>query len=214
MPRRARRPYGHFGDVGFGLKQMRLTQPGSLEVMRDLIARDSIKPLVRTTAHQILGAAGLTAASGGARDDDAELHAIYDAVKHGDPNVPALRTGFMYVNDPRASDYFTSADDSLKACLKGACAGDCDDASILIAALLASIGWRVGVRGWGPPGEDAMIHVYPVVAYPKRALAAGSAGFGDGGYSRAVGLDTTVDEAYVGWEPPKSPNNCITAWIE
>jgi hypothetical protein len=210
-----RRQLGHFGyarEVAhtLGFKNLRLTQPESLEKMAELIQRGSIDPLVRTTAHQILQSAGLTAASGGARDDDAELHAIYDAVKNGDPNVPALRTGFMYVNDPRYADYFTSAPDSLRACLKGACAGDCDDHGILIGSLLASIGWRVGVRGWGPPGEAAMIHVYPVVAYPKRAQTGLN---GSEGYARSVGLDSTVDEAYVGWEPPKS-DQVVTVWIE
>ena len=212
MPLRRRNAvYAAFGDVGFGLKHMRLTQPGSLQKMAQMVQEDSIKPLVRTTAHQILNSAGLTAANGSARDDDAELHAIYDAVKDGDPGVAALKHGFLYVNDPRYADYFTSADDSLKACLKGACAGDCDDATILIGALLASIGWRVGMRGWGPPGEQAMIHVYPVVAYPKRAQVGNMKGFG-GGYLRGVGLDPTVDEAYVGWEPPRS-DNTETAWI-
>ena len=207
------RRYGHFGyapDVArvaasVGIKHVRLTQPGSLVKMKELVQRGSVDPLVRTTAHQILNAAGLTAASGGARDDDAELHAIYDAVKHGSPGVAALRNGFMYVNDPRAADYFTSAPDSLRACLKGACAGDCDDHCILLGALLASIGWRVGMRGWGPPGGKAMIHVYCVVAYPKRV--------GEDGYERGVGMDTTVDEAYPGWEPPKS-DVVVTEWID
>jgi hypothetical protein len=201
---------GGFGDVG--ARSLRLTQPGSLEKMAELVRKGSIDPLVRTTTHQVLQSAGLTAATGGARDDDAELHAIYDAVKNGDPNVPALRSGFMYVNDPRAADYFTSAPDSLRACLKGACAGDCDDHTILTGAMLGSIGWRVGMRGWGPPGESAMIHVYPVVAYPKRAQV-GTNGFGDGSYSRAVGLDSTVDTAYVGWEPPRS-DQVTTVWIK
>lgn len=210
MPQRRRKLLSSFGDVDFGLKQVRLTQPDSLRQMAALVQKGSIDPLVRTTTQQVLQSAGLTAASGGARDDDAELHAIYEAVKHGDPNVPALRNGFMYVNDPRYADYFTSAPDSLKACLKGACSGDCDDHTILIASMLGSIGWRVGMRGWGPPGGDAMIHVYPVAAYPKRAQGGVD---GMSGYARAVGMDTTVDEAYPGWEPPET-DMTQTAWIE
>lgn len=175
--------------------------------MAQMVQRGSVDPLVRTTAIQIIRAAGCTD-----RDDDCELHAIYDAVKNGSAGVPALKDGFMYVNDPRYADYFTAAGDSLRACLKGSCGGDCDDASILIGSLLASIGWRVGMRGWGVPDSDGMVHVYPVAAYPKRGNPQAANGLGDF-YSRGVGLDATVPEAYVGWEPPQT-NMTLTAWVE
>lgn len=170
--------------------------------------RGSIDPLVRTTTLQVLQAYGVEA-----RDDDGELHAIYEAVKVGHPNVPALKNGFPYRNDPRYADYFTAPADSLRACLKGAPGGDCDDATLLIGAMLGSIGWRVGMRGWGEDNAPGMIHVYPVAAYPKRAVPAGTAGFGQAVYTRTVGLDATVPEAYVGWEPPRS-SNVLTAWGE
>ena len=177
--------------------------------MADMVQKGSIDPLVRTVTIQVIRAAGC-----GDRDDDCELNAVYDAVKHGSPSVPALANGFLYVNDPRYADYFTAAPDSLKACLKGACGGDCDDASILIGSMLASVGWRVGMRGWGPPDGEGMIHVYPVVAYPKRGNPEAANGLsGVPMYSRAVALDVTVHEAYVGWEPPETPNT-LSAWIE
>lgn len=209
MPR-----YGRFNDAEPdsqpGVTSTKLTQPDSLKKMADLVQRGSVDPLVRTTAIQIVRAAGC-----GDRDDDCELHAIYEAMKHGNPGVPALKTGFLYINDPRYADYFTAAPDSLRACLKGACGGDCDDFSVLIGALLASIGWRCGMRGWGQPESTGMIHVYPVVAYPKRGVLTQDAVSGGSyaSYTRAVGLDATVPEAYVGWEPP-STDVTQTAWIE
>lgn len=201
----------HFADSSpSGIVSTKLTQPGSLEKMAELVQKGSIDPLVRTTTIQIVQAYGCDVQG---RDDECELHAIYDAVKNGNPNVPALKSGFMYMNDPRYADYFTSAPDSLNACLRGACGGDCDDASILIGSMLASVGWRVGMRGWGPPGGDGMIHVYPVAAFPKRGNPQAMSGLGGAFYTRGVGLDVTVPEAYVGWEPPES-DMTLSAWIE
>lgn len=170
------------------------TQGDSLKVLAELTQRATVDPLVRGTAIKIVREAG-------SRDDDGELQAIYDAVKNGDPEIPALKRGFKYIADPRFADYFTSPVDSLKACAKGACAGDCDDHAALIGALAGSLGWKVGLRAWGPQGGPGFTHVYCVVAYPKRAP-----------FESSVGMDTTVPNAKVGWEPPRG--DVLTAWLE
>lgn len=153
--------------------------------LRDLTQKSIIDPLVRRTAMQIIQGCE-------ARDDKCELEAIFNAVKYGDPNVPLLKTGLKYVADPNWYDYFVAPNRMLSECGKGACAGDCDDHASLICALAGSIGFKVGLRAWGKANEDDYVHVYAVAALPKRPP-----------YTLVVGLDTTVPESYVGWEPPK-----------
>lgn len=169
------------------------TQEASLRALAELTARSVLKPFVRNTALRIRSECAN-------RDDMCELKAIFDALKHGNANVPPFVNGFAYVADPRLADYFTAPEDSIKNCLRGACGGDCDDHTALVAALAAAIGFKVGLRAWGRD-KRGFSHVYPVVAYPKRPP-----------FQRILGLDTTVDYSKVGWEPPKG--NVLTAWLE
>jgi hypothetical protein len=138
------------------------------------------------------------------RDWKAELQAIYDAVKYGTVDVAGLERGMRYVSDPivatpkYAADYFTSPKRMLAQCADGACAGDCDEHSALVAGLAAAIGFRAGLRAWGRARGD-YDHVYAVVMVPKDHPV------------EWWGLDTTVPEADVGWEPPYG--YCLTATI-
>ena len=168
-----------------------VNQEAALKALASLAQKATIDPLVRGTAIKIVSKCE-------SRDDNCELHAIYNAVRNGDPDVAPLRNGFKYIADPRYSDYFMSPIDTLKACLKGVCGSDCDDHAALIVALAGSLGWQAGLRAWGP--KDELIHVYAVVCYPKRPP-----------YQRAVGMDTTED-VKPGWEPPQG--RVITAWID
>lgn len=168
------------------------SQRFSLEKLGELAQRSTVHPLVRETAMRIV-------AECPARDDMCELQAIYDAVKHGTPAVKALRNGVRYVADPRWADYFTAPYRLLKQCASGVCSGDCDDAASLIAALAGAIGFKVGLRVWGET-HDEYVHVYAVVGVPKRAP------------TQVLGMDTTVESADVGWEPPKGA--VLTAWFE
>lgn len=140
------------------------------------------------------------------RDDMCELQAIYDAVKHGTPDVDGLEDGLRYVADPRWADFFSAPNRTLAACADGSCGGDCDDHAGLIAALAGSIGFKVGLRAWGESKTGILTpaeytHVYAVVALPKR-----------GPFTKVVGMDTTVPQADVGWEPPGG--TVLTAWLE
>lgn len=153
-------------------------------------------PVVWETARQIT-------ADCDARDEQCEIQAVYDAVKYGNANAPALANGLRYVSDSQIFDTFVSPSRMLDMCTRGACAGDCDDHSAMVAALLMSIGYQTGLKVWGPGTDpDAPFsHVYPLVAYPKRNPK---------GY---LALDTTVDSADVGWEP-KGAGHHYTKWIK
>lgn len=94
------------------------TQKESLRLLGELAQRATIHPLVRNTAVKIVRGCA-------SRQDRCELQAIYDAVKHGDPDVQPLRTGLKYIRDPRFADYFESPVDALNQCLRGACGSDC-----------------------------------------------------------------------------------------
>lgn len=126
------------------------------------------------------------------RDDACELEAIFRAVKFGDKRVPLLSKGLKYIADPAWYDYFTAPSRILSECEKGACGGDCDDHASLICALGGAIGFRMGLRAWGPANQSEYVHVYAVAAFPKRPP-----------HTQFLGMDTTVAESHVGWEPPK-----------
>lgn len=179
--------------------------------LAQLASRDSIDPRVINVARR------LTAECAN-RDDTCELTAIYEAVKSGSGTVPELRRGVRYLADPRRMDFFTSPRRILEQCATGACAEDCDGHAALIAALVAAAGFKAGLRAYGPPGSfhgqgdpaDVAVHVYAVACVPKRGrqLPDGKAGWTN---EDVVGLDTTVAEAYVGWQPP--PGQVVTAWL-
>ena len=174
-------------------------QRTALKKILAAIEKGSYDPDVRRVALQIVGDCP-------ARDDLCELEAIYEAVKHGTDRVPFLKRGVKYVADPRAADFFTGAKRLLSECAKtGACAGDCDDHTILVGSLAAALGFKVGARAWGPDrGRDVYVHVYPIVAVPKKGPWPES-------YT-GHGMDTTVKQASVGWEPPR--RRVLTAWLD
>ncbi len=124
------------------------------------------------------------------RDDEGEVRAIFEAVKHGTEQVEGLKKGLKYMSDPRWADFFTAPSRMLQQCANGHCAGDCDDHAALLCALLGSLGFICGLRAWGKQ-KGEFTHVYAVVAMPKI------------GPSEFIGLDTTVEESEPGWEPPK-----------
>jgi len=168
--------------------------------MHGILQRAAIHPDVVTIAKQITQDCP-------SRDDRCELLAIFDAVRDGDPRVAPLRNGVRYVRDPRFADYFTSPVDLLRQCMNGACAEDCDGHAMLVAALCAALGWKVGLRAYGET-EDGFSHVYAVVAFPKLPVKSGSHLV----WEQVLGLDTTVPRSKVGWEPPRGA--VLTAWVE
>lgn len=67
-------------------------------------------------------------------------------------------------------------------------AGDCDDHATLLSALLGSIGYKTEFKTVAVRGGRDFIHVYCQVLDRKTG--------------RWIALDTTVAQAYPGWQPP------------
>ena len=153
-----------------------------------LVTRKAIgSPTVVTTARKIVNDCA-------SRADECELKAIYNAVKRGTKAVKALERGVRYQSDPLPVDFFQGPLRTLKSCAQGACAEDCDGHAALVAALVGALGFRVGVRAWGPAKSPDYEHVYAVVGFPKEDPPDDPREW--------LGLDTTVPEASVGWDPP------------
>jgi transglutaminase-like putative cysteine protease len=66
-------------------------------------------------------------------------------------------------------------------------AGDCDDQSMLMAAMLASLGYQTRFRTVALAGEQEFSHVYAEVR--------------DKQTGQWIPVDTTVRRSYPGWEP-------------
>lgn len=176
------------------------SQENALRILADLAQGASVDPLVRNTAVRIVTPVLVAGAARTPTTDKRELDAVFDTVKYGNPDIAPFVSGLRYVADSRFADYFESPIDVINNCVRGACASDCDGHAALIAALLGSIGWKVGLRAYGVPGRG-FSHVYAVVAFPKKPPC-----------TKVLGLDTTVPESSVGWEPPKG--DVLTAWLE
>lgn len=170
-----------------------------------ITAQDALTELVMTTAKTISAQSGCQA-----RDGLCELRAIFDAVKDGDARVPGLERGLKYQNDPQTMDYFVRPRKMLELCQKGACAEDCDSHASLVCALCIALGFRAGLRAYGPKGTQSYTHVYAVALLPKFA-ADDVTGRRNPEPDTIYGLDTTVSQSRVGWQPP--PGHVLTAWI-
>jgi hypothetical protein len=168
------------------------SQEAALRHLAELAQRNVLHPLVRETAVRIVESCH-------DRDDDCELEAIFNAVKSGMEGIPGLENGVKYMADPRWADQFTAPSRLIEQCKRGVCAGDCDDMAGLIVALAGSLGYSVGLRVWGKT-KKSFTHVYAVAGLPKRSPR------------KVVGLDATVPESHVGWEPPGG--EVLTAWLE
>jgi hypothetical protein len=171
------------------------TQAEALVKLAELVQHGAVEPYVRAVALRLTNHLEN-------KDEYGELEAIFNAVKFGDNRVPGLERGVRYIADTRWADHFTAPKRLLQMCKDGMCAEDCDGHAALIAALLGSIGFMTGVRAWGPPNAPDYQHVYAVAIYPKLG----------GPGAKVIGLDTTVEESKVGWEPP--PGRVLTAWLD
>lgn len=174
------------------------TQRAALVKAVQLAAKGSIDPKVRATALIITSDCRKN-------DGDEMLQAIYEAVKDGNPEVRGLEKGVKYVRDPLLIDFFTAPGRLLSECEEDPrkCAEDCDSHAILVAALCSSVGLRAGLRAFKPEGKKFYTHVY--------AVASPDVNSGEK-MPKLLGMDTTMDRAYVGWEP--RPGKTMTVLLE
>ena len=172
--------------MSFALAEIK-DQYEALGVLVGLVQEAIDSPLVVSAARKIVQACP-------ARDDECELSAIYEAVKNGTPLIPGLKKGLRYVADPIETDFFSGAKKLLEQCAVGVCSGDCDEHAVLVAALTGAIGFPVGLRVWGPTNGSDFEHIYAVAGPSKEESSEDPREW--------LGMDTTVDEAFVGWDPP------------
>lgn len=187
----------------------RIFQKNVLSTMAGYVKKAILSERVYTVARQMTSGCD-------SKDDMCELQAIFDSVKYGNENVRTksgrsyMEKGLRYVADPTIGDFHVVPEKMLAQCEMGACAEDCDSHAMLIAALCGSIGFRVGLRGYGPSVKGPLTHVYAVVLAPK-AVRVDDLGNPVQGADQLIGMDSTVKQSSLGWEPP--PGAVITAWI-
>ena len=184
-------------------------QDAALVKLAELIRQGQENPRVVALARKIANDCP-------SRDDVCELQSIYDAVKHGDPMTVELAKGLKYRSDPKSIDFFSSAPRLLSMCEHGACGADCDEHTVLVGSLAGALGFTVGARAYGKETEQnaPYVHVYAVALVPKTAVPKalnGRAALGSASTGREFGLDTTVEKADLGWQPP--PGHYRTAWV-
>lgn len=161
------------------------------------MAQDSVHPLIVRAAKRITSDCP-------ARDDECELEAIFNAVKTGDSRVEGLDKGVRYVADNFYIDYFTGPKTLLEECAQGACAEDCESQAALCVALAMAVGFRGGLRAWGPAGAKVYNHVFGYVLIPKEA---------EDDSVHEYGLDPSADvgDGGPGWQP--EPGFALTAEV-
>jgi Transglutaminase-like superfamily len=110
------------------------------------------------------------------RDDMCEISRIWDFV------VLNVR----YVYDPKTIDTFCTVKETLR--VNG---GDCDDSTVVFAALLESLGFTVKARVISTLEDpENPVHIYPMVAISKDNPR------------KWIPLDCTVNGVRMGWEYP------------
>lgn len=111
--------------------------------LRQLIEFGKRDPRIRSTAVSILKSSDVPP-----YDRWAEVRALHGWVQK---NV-------RYVQDPYQIEYVQTPDVMLSTL-----AGDCDDYTVLLGALLESVGYPIDIKIVGRDGRRAFHHVYPVV---------------------------------------------------
>ena len=110
----------------------------------------------------------------GIQAEDAQVSRVFSYVQNN----------IEFRDDPVDYDQYQSAGRTANSG-----ASDCDDHTIYVCALLASIGFRTGAKVISPDG--VAWHIYGTVeVHPKQAPTA------------IFTLDTTEADSFPGWEPP------------
>lgn len=165
MRRRVKIPFA-FLFMDYEIKQIPFGDAGTDATVREMekMIRDGVKdPLIRETAIGIVR--GLPG-----KDYLGEIFRIYNWVKQ---NV-------RFTRDPVSLELLQSAARSLKGKV-----GDCDDYTVLLSALLQSLGHATRIKTIATRASEYH-HVYPEVRVGEQWIP----------------LDATQKQASPGWEPP------------
>lgn len=146
-------------------------------------AKQLVKKSLRESAQTVRKRAETILANTRERDERGEVETIFQWVK----------SRFHYFHDPTGLEYFKSpeyADKEIDTSGNGTFNGDCDDASIYLAALLMSVGYRVEFVTITPQNEptNEFKHIYVRVFFPST--------------NQWAALDATAKGQPLGWEPP------------
>lgn len=189
-----------------------------LRTMFRMVKKSIRSPLTRTLAVQMIREAGVPGQNQvpwpKIEIDKAEISAIYDAVKRHGRYTGDIRGLDTYQTLPRslalgwspspilaalvpalrAQTRQVLAQDLVAAFGSGAAEFifDCDDGTIILDGLLASIGYRVGGKCYSANNGRTFEHVVAVTEIPRYAA----------GPKYIVPLDVTEYDAYPGSEPP------------
>lgn len=147
-----------------------------IDIIAKLVWEGSKSPRIRQLANQILNSYGVFGSMGDTSSEWQELRAIFDWVKNN----------IAYRGDVSCIDSYHTAERIVE--LRG---GDCDDMTILLDSLLASVGWKVGARIVSSRQDRPYHHIYSIVIFPKNA---------DINNGRIIPLDATVKSFNVGDE--------------
>lgn len=124
------------------------------------------------------------------------LETVRGTSQHGDQSeLEELKRVFFFVKnnieyrqDPHKYDLYATASRTIQTG-----AGDCDDHTILVNALIGNLGYIPGAKVVS--ADNANWHIYAVTCvFPRHNPEAPT--------SRNVALDTTQTPSTLGWEPP------------
>jgi len=145
------------------------TDQERVDYLANLVEEGSEDPVIREFTVKLLRASGCKS-----YDYECEVKTIFGWV----------RDNIRYVRHVLCRDAYTTARRVLE--LRS---GDCDNSSVLLNSMLASVGFPVGFRLVSSRPDRPFHHIYSLVGLPPSRP------------TRWVPLDATEKSAYVGWEP-------------
>lgn len=145
------------------------TDQQRMDKLAELIEEGSQSPMVREFTLKLLNAKGVKS-----YDYLGEVNTLFEWV----------RDNITYRRHVLCRDSFTTAERVLK--LRS---GDCDNATVLLNAMLASVGIPVGARIISSDPAMGYHHIYSLAGIPPSNPR------------KWIPLDTTEKNAKIGWEP-------------
>jgi len=164
-----------------------------VELIRKLIVKGHLNPVLHEKTVEILSQKCGKKYCVPEKDCEAEVKWLFNAIRN-----PSSKYSVRYTRDMLLADTFTQAERTLLQ-TKG---GDCDDYTILLGAMLMSVGHPVRVRVVAAKNEannNAWSHVYLIT---MRRFDDPSAGW--------MAVDCSVAGKTAGWEAPGAAESALS----